>query len=275
MSKKTGTLSNEAKAFIEENSASMRPEDIAAQIGKSVNTVLRYIDKEGLSGYGETYEEKVVREIKNELHNDSFWSAILDNYTPKEVEIFESKWIGFIRQFENDVTETEKLQIHKYLTLFLLRERAVKKQTLFHRTLESVTTQLNDEKKLPPDQRNKELIDRLANTIQSLTAESKNITNEVRDLSKQEIDIEKSLKGTRDQRVQFANDATKNFSSVMELLQRPEIINQIGMNIELHRRSAEKARESIAVPHKFLNGMVDLPLLTSDTVEGLDLQDYE
>lgn len=271
----TGTLSNDAKAFIQENCAKLPPEDIAQKIGKSVGTVNRYIKKAELTPFDETYEQSIVRDIRSSLHAEGFWAGIEENYSETEKVIFESKWIALIRQFQGDVTETEKLQIHKYLTLFLLRERSVKKQTLFQRTLDSVASKLDEIKRQPPDEQNKLLIDKLANTIQSLTSESKNITNEIRDLSKQETEIERALKGTRDQRIKLVNDATKNFSSVMELLQKPEVVNQIGMHLEIHREAAIKAREKIAKPHQFMNKTVDLPLLDFSTVDNLDLADWD
>lgn len=271
--RKTGKLSSWAEQYIRENSEKIKPEEIAITIGKTPDTVNRYIARHNLVPYGEEYNERVRRKLKESLHLEGFWRGVKDNYSKDEIKIFEDLWVDLIQQFDEDVTATEKLQMHKYITLILMRERIIKKQTLFQNTLESVTDTLNSEKKKHPDDRNDALVDKLATTVQSLTKESSSLAKEYTEVAKQESEMEKALKGTRDQRVKQIQDATKNWSSLLQQLESPKLRREIGAHLEIHRRAADKAKADISAPHQYLNKEVDLPLLTSETVESLNLED--
>ena len=76
----------------------------------------------------------------------------------------------------------------------------------------------------------------------------------------------KDLKGTREQRKRNADDAKTNFSSWLRQLDDDDTRKKEGFDMVVQRVAADKALERLSEYHEYEDGVVDQPVLNSDTL---------
>ena len=79
----------------------------------------------------------------------------------------------------------------------------------------------------------------------------------------------KDLKGTREQRIKAIEDSKQTFASLVKQIATDKSFRtKIGVDMEKMRLAMEKEKERLSEYHEYLDGTVDQPLLTPETLLG-------
>ena len=108
----------------------------------------------------------------------------------------------------------------------------------------------------------------LERQVAVIRAAQETLSRDYKDLQARKSTMLKDLKGTREQRIKAIEDSKLTFASlVKKIASDPSFRKQIGIDMEKMRISMEKEKERLAGYHTYLDGSVDQPFLTPETVQ--------
>lgn len=261
---KTGRLSNEEKYFIEKNADHMTAEQIADQLDRQVEPIIKQLKRLGkTSNKKQTYAIQSEEDIKKSPE----WKQIKAQFTESEQELFLYHWKETMAQFRKDVLHTERQQIIRTITLMLLCDQALTKQKETDDRVSLLKELVEEERRKEKEDRDMDLILNLERQIASYNAAKESLSRDFKDLhTKQERAFEK-LKATREQRIQkLENNKTTLAALVNTLLKDPQFYQKEGKELEKMRMAMEEQKWKHADLHKYDDGQLDRPLLNSSTV---------
>ncbi len=267
---KPGALSVDDREFIRQNASKMPVADIAKQLCRREDSVIRFIKNEGLASLDDipNIDDEYVKYLK-ELKARAFYEELKLQLEEDELKYFTSHWIELILHFNNDVLAAESMQIKELIILDILVNRLMRKRLMAKKDIERYSKLLEDEYKLPSTSRNQEdIVVWESQLSQSRTAEA-NLTNEQNKLQQDKKDLYKSLKATRDQRFNKVESGEKTFMMVLKAMYDDKERERAGQLAELVRLSTEKQREKLSDFHVYGDGQLDIPVLNDKTVEKL------
>lgn len=274
---KRGVLSLVERKFIEENISFKTIQEISKEIGKSEKTVRKYVFAKNLVSKEET--EKVPNahrkaRVKDILRSREYWPEIKRQFDSLELSMFEEHFVNLYLQFDEDVLASEELQIKKYVTLEILKDRMLKLDFSNSQQIEQIKKMLDEEYSLPSDQKNPETVKMLNNNIERLQANQLTFLKEYREMTEEQKYAEKALKISRDDRIKNIQDATQNWTSVVRTLSENQIMrDKVGRHIEIMNIAAEQQKNKLFGFHKYINGAVDKPILSKESIEYGDIED--
>ena len=271
---KRGVLSTGEMAYIKKNVAIKTINEIAISLSKSELTIRKYIfkknlvTKETLENVPDAYRRA---KIKTMLRNREYWPEIKQQFNLDELKMYEEHFVNLYLQFDEDVLASEELQIKKYITLEILKDRMLKQEYSNSHQVERTRKMLDVEYALPPEQKNIEGIRSLTNTLEKLQSNQLTFLKEYRDITEEQKYAEKSLKISRDDRIKNIQDATQNWTSILRLLNENSVIrNKVGKHIEIMKIAALKQEQELFNLHKYVNGDVDYPILNVESIGDKD-----
>lgn len=261
------TLTN--KRYINKHYTNMTVASIAKELKKPIALVTNYIKIElGAEPLPDPTNMSATQEISEEvnLRNKPIWISLQDQYTIKELSIFEEKYHSYMKQFQYDVQPTEEQQIFHMIGLEIEidRNKAARKRNLDLKELrlKKIATL---ERTATEEDSHTDDIRRLNDDVSALESATYNGMRELKDLLDRHNDLATQLKGTRDQRL---NEATSNKVSWVDIIKRlnsPEAREFEAKRIAALNQAVEKERERLTSYHTFADGKVDQPILN---VEG-------
>lgn len=269
---KRGALSNPEKDFILKNAATKSISELAAEIGKSEKTIQKFVFKSNIAAKGEdgqSDDEKSIR-LRKILRSRPYWSDLKLSFGPDELKTFEETWVNIFKQFDEDVTQTEELQIKKHISLEIHRDRWMRKSYTTEQQIENCNKTLEQEYAKPADKKNLDAIKELTFLVDKLQTTQLGINKEINSIVDKQKDTEKALKGSRDQRVKEFVDAEKNWVNAVRVLQKPEVMEQVGKHIELMKIAQQAQRNKMYDYHNFYDATVDRLILNSESVDGAE-----
>lgn len=254
-----GPLDSIEKRYIRENSDRKSAVEIAGQLRRSPRSINNFIKKEGLRPYIEADLHNEEAGIRRLLKAEPWYYDLKMQFTADEIVYFENLWVTLNKQLECDVLDSEKLQMKKYITFEILKDRIMRtnKKTLddIAETQNLITRELN--KGAARDVRLlKDLSDKLGN-LQNLTP---SLIKEFKDLSAQQAAIDKALKISRDDRVKQVKDAKLNWSTNLKTLNDPYFREKVGKHMEVHAAAQRLEVRRFLMSHKFIDETYDEPL---------------
>lgn len=264
--KKRGALSNDEMQFIRDNIGSMSLELIADSLNRTKKPIERFVTENNLSFDQE--ENKTDEVLKIKLHAKTFWQEITRQFDEDSGELtyFENTWIGLIKQFREDVLPAEELQIKQFITIDILINRSMKERKRHIQETERLQREVDQEYKLPEDQRD---IPRIANLETQLNFARNSIasyTNEYTKLLSEQQKISKDLKATREQRIKRIEDGKSSWVGLIRMLEDELIREKEGKEMSILAMATARAKEKLYENHEYEDGMVDQPFLTPDSV---------
>lgn len=264
--KKGGPLSKEEMKNIEEWIATMDVLDMAQRLNRPVKIVERYKMHFLSKSPSIIVKRSETEEFRRELHACSDWGMIKQQFTHLELVFYENKFIEYRRHFK-ETTSMEMSQLHQLITLdvFMSRHNIERKKT--QDDIDRVTKLLENEYKKNPDSmtpKEKDGIYHNETQLQALKANSATKTKEYKDLLDKHTDILKSLKGTRDQRIKNNQDQGKFIGLLYDMELQSVRTNMVTENA-LHEMAKQKELERLSEPHKYGDGMLDIPILSYQT----------
>ena len=257
-----GRLSKTEARFITENADTLSVEAIANELNRDPKSIEMFIKRKLKLGLSE--EE----EVAYSLEERPYWKELGQQFTNEELELFKYHWARIISQFKDDVFPTEELQVVDAIKLELLMNRSLKQNKDNIDQIHAFEGLIQGERSVDPDQQDRDYILNLERQIASLRAAQESLNRDYRDLQTKKNAMLKEMKGTREQRIKRLEDSRQTFIGwVAHLIQNPNLVQKYGVEMEKMRLAMEGERERLSQFHKYQDGTVDQPFLTSDTVK--------
>ena len=262
LTRKRGKLSNEEMNYIRQNCFDLPLEEIANNLNRTVTPVKKFIDKENLKARDLTDDEHLLSTLRTKY----YFHELKRQFSDAEIIFFEHNWIDFYKQFNEDVTHTEEMQILEVIRTEILINRSMEDRQQIMEQIDVITNLIDDEMEKPEELQDVGAIAMFQTQLGALIGSKSSYINEHEKLLTKKERYLKDLKGTREQRKRVADDAKTNFSLWMRQLDTLEAKEREGYDMEVQAIAADKARERLADFHEYEDGEVDQPLLNTDTV---------
>lgn len=273
--KKRGALSDEEKLAIRAMCRDTTITEIARALNRNSEPIIKYIAAESLETreMGNISLERVALMYK--LKTRAYYVDIQKQLTDEEVETFEENWIKYIEQFNNDITYSEELGVKEAIILQILINRTLseKKEQLVE--IQRITTLLNKELSVDETMQDAVKILNYENSLAAARSALAAYTGEYTKLLGNLKDINRDLKVTRDQRKQKVEDNKGTFASVLKKLEDEEFRRKTGENLEIMKVAKERAKLNLMEYHAYADGKVDIPFLTPEAVDKMNIPDKE
>ena len=263
---KRGKFSEEEINFVKQNAYNKSIEDLAKYLDRNPKTVKRLLGTLNLTHGDMSPEEHDKVSLKNKLHLKEYWGEIGRQFTPREIPYFEAMWVQLIQQFREDVLPTEELQIKQLITTDILMNRCMVERKRALEDVERLDDMLKEEYAQPPGERNTDRLMNLEQQVSLARGAQSTHTTEYTKLSKEYKDLAKDLKATRDQRLQRIEDGKTSWIGLIRMLEDEIVREREGFDMEVMSTSADKSLKELSEYHKYNDGMVDMPMLTPETI---------
>ena len=262
---KIGRLSKSDWDYIDANAENLSPEKIAENLGRTVESVEKYLKKFGKSF---NKHEAFAVQAEYDIKSRPYWKELKAQFSDDELELFLYHWKQIIAQFRKDVLATEELQIVDTIKLEVLMNRALREQQESMERVRALDAEIELEKTKDSDQQDKEMVFNLERQIASLRAAKESLSREFKDLQTKKASMYKDLKATREQRIEKLESNKQTLSSLVnKILRNPDFYEQEGKALEKMRLAMEKEKERLSDYHEYADGTVDQPFLTSETIK--------
>lgn len=284
---KRGAYGTMEKQFMAANADKMSAADIAKHLNRSVETVRAYINKhlhvEVPTPQPESPKAKVRVEEKatigQDLRDSLNWKKLKDEFNDDEIAYFEEEYIALISQFGADVVKTEEQQIRKAITMDILMRRNLSERKKLRQDIERLASfQEGKARKYKAEkdglseserQGREEQLLNLETQLASLRAAEQSKTKEYSDLDTRHQKLMEALKATREQRITRV-EKRGSFLDILKLLQDEQERGIEGRQMDLMRKAGVKEMERLGKPHKYDDGLEDLPILSAETLTALE-----
>ena len=262
MSRKRGKLSTKEQDYIRQNCFDLSLEEIANNLNRTIEPVKKFIDKENLKARDLTDDEHLLSTLRGRY----YYAELPKQLSDGEIILFEHMWVDYYKQFNEDVTHTEEMQILEVIRTEILINRSMEDRQKIMENIETLERLIEDEMDKPTDFQDTQALAAFQTQLGAMIGSKSSYINEHEKLLTKKERYLKDLKGTRDQRKRQSDDAKTNFGMWMRQLDNIEMREKEGFDMEVQAIAAEKARKRLAELHEYEDGEVDQPLLNSDTV---------
>ena len=252
---KTGRLSKEEWQYIEENAEVLSVEEIANNLDRDQEPIIKHLKRMGLFS---DRVQSLETQAEYDLRSKPDW---------EELKLFLHHWSQIIAQFRNDVLKTEQLQIIDLIKLDILMNRALRGQKQSEDDIVRLEEILAEKKLSASDAQDRDEIFSLERNIASLRASKEALSRDMKDLYSKKEATFKNLKATREQRIQKLESNKVTMAGLIEkILRNPQFYEEQGKQIEKMRLAMEKEKARISDFHTYEDGSIDQPFLNADTV---------
>lgn len=263
MTRKRGKLSNGEMAYIRQNCFDLPVEEMANHLNRTVAPVQKFIDKENLKARNMTDDEHLLVHLRGRY----YYNELKKQMSDPEIIFFEHQWIDYFKQFNEDVTHTEEMQILEVIRTEVLINRGMEDRQEAVKNIERLNKLIDDEMSKPEVMQDTQAIASFQTQLGAAFASKSAYINEHEKLLTKKERLLKDLKGTREQRKRKSEDAKTNFSAWLKQLDDIQVRKREGMDMEINRIAANKAVEEMSEYHKYEDGVLDQPFLNADTVK--------
>jgi len=261
---KRGRPSSVDLEFIRENANKMTAEQMAVKLERSKEWV-----EEMIAGDGEASQ---AQEILMEFRQRIEYRSLQAKFTKDEIVLFEHKYVKMIQQFKKDVLYTEEAQIFMVITYELLIDKNLKKMKEIDEQIFRMGDELNEiySNGEPEEEKEKQRrlakIARLNETISNLRGVQARLDKTINEFAGNILKQWELIKGARKQRIDVIENSKKNLIDLLKSFENGKFRDDEGREMELVRIAAEREKKRLGQPHKFMDGIYDLPILSSDTL---------
>ena len=262
MTRKRGKLSVDEMDFIRQNCFDLSIEEIANNLNRTTAPVQKFIDKENLKMRNMTDDEHLLVELRGRY----YYQELRKQFNDAELIFFEHQWIDYFRQFSEDVTHTEEMEILEVIRTEVLINRGMEDRQEVMQNIERLNKLIDDEMEKPSAMQDTVALASFQTQLGAAISSKSAYINEHEKLLTKKERLLKDLKGTREQRKRNADHAKTNLSSWLRQLDDKDLRKKEGFDMEVHRVAAEKALDKLSEYHEYEDGVVDQPILNADTL---------
>lgn len=264
--RKRGKLSNEELDFIDNNSLTMAVGDIAEKLNRSVEVIEKHI--ESISDRKQyTLQRKGDKEAAQDLRTKPFWAELKQQYTERELERYIYHWVGYLQQFNYDVTHSEESQICQAIDLMILMDRIKIDMKRVTEEIVLIEKKLYYEMSQDESIQDKAFIQSTMAQLQGYRAGQVTRSKELTDLLDKHSKLSRDLKTTRDQRFKELQDRKITFAGWIKMFNDSRQRELMSKDAELIRLAGEKSTAEFSEYHTYGDGGVDQPILSSETLK--------
>jgi hypothetical protein len=252
----------------------MTPAEIAAKLGRTEETVRQwFITVLHKSPDEDTPQEEVERRLfEKTVQHSPEWEALKSEFDEDELKFFKHLYAKLMVQFKEDVKATEETQIFTLIKYEILKHRnlvAVKESREKVTQLEDMVKQIHENYPDGPatmSDTDKSFLMNCQNQILSAQTADKANSNEYNHLTAKANALLKELKATRDQRISRLEQEGTTVLDLFKKLMDEDFRASEGRMQALATKATLKEKERFAELHTFVDGTLDQPLLTPETV---------
>ncbi len=232
-------------------------DQIAMRMNRRVDSVQKEIDK--IHGVAEA-PSKIGLAKQLELRPE--WKKWQAQFTKPELEQFKNQYVQLMAAFDNNVRATEELQIFQVITLIILIDRTLVEQKVAVDAMERLQPRI-DTLRAKGKEDEAELLD---SQYEMKRAVSKTCADKYKTYSDKQNQLLQQLKGTRDQRIKNFESSDKSFVGLLRFLSEEDNRVKAGREMEMVRLASQKEKVRMSQPHRYIDGTVDRPLLSAESV---------
>jgi hypothetical protein len=266
-----GPLSRTDKVYIEKHMERHTVEMIARHLNRPRSTVEKYVNN--VEGVARDPEHTIEETLKHSPE----WERYKEEFTPRELDYFEHKYVQIKGQFSDDtVLPTEDTQICQAITLDIMLHRVMREQKMALDDMSDAREELDRlhaERERCEREGKKSELAKIVGDIQLTEDKYKYAHGSVKSLTQRyetylakHQAILKDIKGTRDQRIKIFENSNKSFLGFLRALQDEEYREQIGEEAAMLADATDKEQERLAALHTYADGSQDQPFKTPETV---------
>lgn len=244
--------------------------EIAQRIGKTEAAVQKFAEKNGLRV---TKSRKTAMEAQYDLKSRPYWQELKKQFSAAELELLLYDWGRIIGQFHGDVYPTEETQILDVIKLDILMNRNLVQQNTAAEDINELEAQIAEERKKPrelmPDNGGYDefKIQMLQQTVGFNRQASAAFSRAYKECLDNKNKLLALMKATRDQRLKRVADSKESFKGWMQqLIDDADLRLKLGTDMEKMRIAADEEARRLGAYHKYLDGTVDQPFLSADTI---------
>lgn len=272
---KRGPWSKDDKQFISENCDNMDYKEMSAILGRDAAQVKRYIQnvlgKKAIVGASAATGQSIY-----DIKTTQVWRDLKQEFSDDELITFMFHWNRIVKQFSDDVLPTEELQIIDMIKIELLMGRSLKQQRSSGKLIEEWAKEIEEMKQLDVELRDLNRLESLESNIGFHRGALQALTKEYNELLNRKGSLMKDLKGTRAERIKRIEDSKQTLIGwVTEILQNKRLRIDLGDYMEKMRVAIDIEKVRLMEPHKYMDGTIDCPLLTTETLSYLDNKDKQ
>lgn len=267
MTRKRGKLSLEEEKFIRDNISKISIADIAIALSRTEETVEKYCTNNNLVYRGMTEEVYDDTLLRSKLESKPYWEEVKKQFTDEELEYFAITWIKMMKQFREDILYSEELQVKQWITLEIMANKVMRDRKYTQEQIQRLEELLDMEYNLPEEARDVQTIAQLEQEMSMIRNAQGSYTTEHSKILDRIERVQRDLKAARADRVKKIEDSKTSFSGFLKALDDEALRQRLGEEIELNKLAKEAAAKRLSKFHKYEDGQIDQPYLTSDTVE--------
>lgn len=249
--------------YIIKNKDKLSCKEMGAHLRRRPGIIQDYI----VQNLGVARMEQLKIDTKNHLKTRPFYGDLQKQFDKDELKTFEEQYAKMYAQFKDDVFHTEEMQILDIIKISIMCDRILIGQGSIRRQIEQIQYAILTEKQRPMGTWDMELLSLLERQLATMYGSMKNMSDEYQSLMKQKSDQLKAVRGTRADRVKNIEDSKQTFTALMtRLTENSEFRKQVGLDMEKYRLAAKAEYDRLGTAIRYEDGVVDRPLLNSDTV---------
>ena len=263
LTRKRGKLSVEEMNFIRQNCFNISIVEIAETLNRTPAPIQKFIDKENLKLRNMSDDEHLLVGLRDRY----YYKELKKQFGDPELIFFEHQWIDYFKQFSEDVTHTEEMEILEVIRTEVLINRGMEDRQDVLKNIDRLNKLIEDEMDKPAGTQDTQALASFQTQLGAAISSKSAYINEHEKLLTKKERLLKDLKGTREQRKRNADDTKTNFTSWLRQLSDKDVRRKEGFDMEVHRVASEKATERLSSYHEYEDGTVDQPILNADTMK--------
>ena len=262
--RKTGNLSIEERKFIESYMGTKSDAWIAEQLNRTIHQVekhrIEYNAKEAIK-----ITNKEQPGYLYQLRARKYWGELQKQFTEEELVLFEDYWTRYLDQFSGDILYTEEGQLVDCIRYDILINRNLKDQADTIQQVDRFQKMVQEQLKLPVI--DVERITKLEEQLLAARLASQARTNEHVKLQSEKNKLLSELKATRDKRITRNIDEKVNIFQLIKQLNDAKVRDKEARQGGLYNMAMRKEEERLSAPFMYDDNIVDLPILSADTID--------
>ena len=251
---KVGAMTNEERDYISQHLYRKSVEEIANDLNRSVHHVCM--------------EAGIDEETLKDFRFSPDYDSLKNEFNQEELMRFEYKYLEWISQFNKNIVPSEKMQVLLAIKYDILMSRCLEEQLKIQKDAKIWEEKMNQVLQGGTlDNQTAKDFQSLAQTIASLRMCVKDQIKSFTDLTGKHKDLMNQLKATRADRVKTAENAKRDFMTLMKSLVDEKFRAEEAEKLEIVRMATNKEFSRLSNPHKYIDGSKDLPILSPETVD--------